>query len=526
MKKIKVNLNKEELKKKLDVPVLDTPDLLAEKINTLDEKIDYKVLKNVPPKTGGHSGSTARNLWQLQDVDVATIDATDGQVLKYSNTNKRWEAGTDSNVTDHGALTGLSDDDHIQYHNDARGDARYVNVTGDTMTGALTLADLTNALNSGDYAMQFLSGISDGATAKGFIFDTTNDMATSGAEVLTICNAGTDLFHLEKKGVVLHGKMTLGGTAINAFSIMDIQGTSDLTNGTPLGQGMLNIDTTINVVGAIRRAGVFSGKGTVTGTGVLPFISGMVFQVDNQGTGTWGANPGSWLQEPAVITSRFTSQSGSSNFGYWVSNIVASSPDFQGGTPTGTYNQFQANKVNANSKWGATYGMYIWEQTGATNESAGIFIKPQGTSGIILNGDGTGSDLVFGAGKDVSFRYGGTNTELVNLVGTGYFDVQMAIKHTGIIENINTTAKTGAYTIVATDDNIVADTSGGAFTITLPASPETGRIYTILLETAGSTLTVDGNGNNINGSATLTMSSVSSAQLVFNSTQWLIKIYV
>jgi hypothetical protein len=29
-----------------------------------------------------------------------------------------------SGVTDHGALTGLADDDHSQYHNDARGDAR------------------------------------------------------------------------------------------------------------------------------------------------------------------------------------------------------------------------------------------------------------------------------------------------------------------------------------------------------------------------------------------------------------------
>src|SRR3712207_2503643 len=28
-------------------------------------------------------------------------------------------------VTDHGALTGLGDDDHPQYHNNARGDARY-----------------------------------------------------------------------------------------------------------------------------------------------------------------------------------------------------------------------------------------------------------------------------------------------------------------------------------------------------------------------------------------------------------------
>lgn len=33
--------------------------------------------------------------------------------------------GGGGGVTDHGALTGLSDDDHPQYHNDARGDARY-----------------------------------------------------------------------------------------------------------------------------------------------------------------------------------------------------------------------------------------------------------------------------------------------------------------------------------------------------------------------------------------------------------------
>jgi hypothetical protein len=38
---------------------------------------------------------------------------------------------------DHGALTGLSGDDHLQYHNDARGDARYVNLTGDVLGGDL-----------------------------------------------------------------------------------------------------------------------------------------------------------------------------------------------------------------------------------------------------------------------------------------------------------------------------------------------------------------------------------------------------
>ena len=33
-------------------------------------------------------------------------------------------------ITDHGLLSGLSDDDHTQYHNDARGDARYPQLAG------------------------------------------------------------------------------------------------------------------------------------------------------------------------------------------------------------------------------------------------------------------------------------------------------------------------------------------------------------------------------------------------------------
>jgi hypothetical protein len=37
--------------------------------------------------------------------------------------------GGGGGVTDHGALTGLADDDHPQYHNDTRGDARYYTKT-------------------------------------------------------------------------------------------------------------------------------------------------------------------------------------------------------------------------------------------------------------------------------------------------------------------------------------------------------------------------------------------------------------
>lgn len=49
------------------------------------------------------------------------------------------------NPSDHGSLTGLADDDHAQYHNDTRGDARYLKLNGGSLTGALNEARATVA---------------------------------------------------------------------------------------------------------------------------------------------------------------------------------------------------------------------------------------------------------------------------------------------------------------------------------------------------------------------------------------------
>jgi hypothetical protein len=63
-----------------------------------------------------NSGVAAGNVVVLDGS--AKLPAVDGSAL----TNL---PGGGGGATDHGALTGLSDDDHIQYHTDARGDARY-----------------------------------------------------------------------------------------------------------------------------------------------------------------------------------------------------------------------------------------------------------------------------------------------------------------------------------------------------------------------------------------------------------------
>lgn len=59
---------------------------------------------------------------------AATTSATDYAVAAKGVTNgdSHDHSGGDGAQVDHGGLAGLSDDDHSQYHNDSRGDARYV----------------------------------------------------------------------------------------------------------------------------------------------------------------------------------------------------------------------------------------------------------------------------------------------------------------------------------------------------------------------------------------------------------------
>lgn len=77
------------------------------------------------PPEGGGSGS-APDADRCRYIRVCG-DPTDGQVVAYDATARRWTVADPESggVTDHGALSGLDDDDHTQYLNNARGDARY-----------------------------------------------------------------------------------------------------------------------------------------------------------------------------------------------------------------------------------------------------------------------------------------------------------------------------------------------------------------------------------------------------------------
>ena len=84
-------------------------------------------------------------------------------------------------------------------------------------------------------------------------------------------------------------------------------------------------------------------------------------------------------------------------------------------------------------------------------------------------------------------------------------------------------AKSGTYTAVA-GDRLIVDTSGGAFTITLPASPSLGDEVRFLDATGSfdtNNLTIGRNSQKINGNAadlTVATESAGFSLVYYNST--------
>lgn len=83
------------------------------------------------------------------------------------------------------------------------------------------------------------------------------------------------------------------------------------------------------------------------------------------------------------------------------------------------------------------------------------------------------------------------------------------------------TETTGPYTIVATDFLVIGDTTGGSFTINLPATPTAGDMYSVKKSVAANTLTFSGNGKNIDGAASVGLTTqYDTRTVIYNGTEW------
>ncbi len=167
----------------------------------------------------------------------------------------------------------------------------------------------------------------------------------------------------------------------------------------------------------------------------------------------------------------------------------------------------------------------------ATGSGAGIkigngFILYEETTniGALATGDSLkahdNGKFYCGTGNDSSMYYDGTNLILnPKEVGSGRLRVLGTVDSKGRVSAVAT--KSADYTITLADETISYDTSGGAWTVDLPAAPITGEMHRIALATNGNTLTIDGNGNDISGDATQSLILAGEAlQVVYNGTQW------
>ena len=129
------------------------------------------------------------------------------------------------------------------------------------MSGHLTLADLPDALTSGDYPIQMMSGISDGATAQGYVFDTVNTLTATGARLFDFKINGADRFHYEANGTFEFAHIPSGSLYIQDY--------------TPDPFTALGVDTTSTVVGFGEAPIAFELVARVQGAGFLPTPTGM-----------------------------------------------------------------------------------------------------------------------------------------------------------------------------------------------------------------------------------------------------------
>ena len=163
--------------------------------------------------------------------------------------------------------------------------------------------------------------------------------------------------------------------------------------------------------------------------------------------------------------------------------------------------------------------------------AGGIDISASGAAaGEDIDITATGSSINITATENVSdaivINASGAASGMTLDCGTACLTIGTGMKHA--VTSVATAAS--PYTVLGTDYVISTDTTGGALTLTLPATPGTGRTLVIFdgvgQAAIGGAITIDGNGNNIAAGGTSAATKAintayESYTLYFNGTIWL-----
>ncbi len=166
--------------------------------------------------------------------------ATDGTAY-----SRDWGASVVNQITtDHGDLSGLADDDHVQYHNDTRGDVRY-----------LYKENTTEFIPDGDYEPATKKYVDDSIITGSSPLTTKGDLYTFNTDNARLA-VGTDGYYLVADSGETTGLRYIGENTELAFACSDE--TSDLTTGEKISIDMPYDMTITRVYASVTTAPVGS----------------------------------------------------------------------------------------------------------------------------------------------------------------------------------------------------------------------------------------------------------------------------
>jgi len=229
---------------------------------------------------------------------------------------------------------------------------------------------------------------------------------------------------------------------------------------------------------------------------------------------------------------------GATAFGYLAApNVISTTAVAIGGTSL-----YSATSATNTSGLGTQSGRYYGSGTDAlTIITNGVFLgadtrakENSSVNEIVIGksaiGNGSNTATIGNSSTTDTFLIGqlnldnykfptadGTANQVLKTDGAGTLSWENEVSIQGYL------IKVANYTVLNSDINIIyGDTDGGIFTITLPATPTDGIIFTIKnTGTSGNALTIDRNGNTIESAASdLVLNDNGAAKLQYTSDGW------
>ncbi len=308
-------------------------------------------------------------------------------------------------VSDHGALDGLADDDHPQY----------LLIDGTrAMTGALQTADALGVpgdgglTTSGDFTQVISSGKLNSPNAVGLLFH-TSVAGVSGSTAFSFVNGPSqaERFYIKKEnsqwGFGTKGHAAIGeNAALSTELLLHVAGELDLGAGLSASGSGMSFDLITVGVGTFQKPVGAKFNVTVRNSGVVPLPVAIDATLIQDGSSSWANTPGQ--ATPAVLTGAIRSAVGSASLGDEVNVLQIGRAVFLGGVPRDCIG-IDVFAQGTNLAQTLAKGIHVRNQdnvaSGSIPQAIGILVELQQAAtenhAVILEGDGLGANITFGS---------------------------------------------------------------------------------------------------------------------------------